>query len=399
MPDASRIDFSALDEPVDRQAAIDFETSISERFGLESARLDHADAVVRGVFLGIGAALLGAGVAVLLVMDVLVFVQQTTRPTGLGTVMSYYPLLGVGIAVLVAVLRVRHWRRHDPTTRRYRLDRFARANGATYVPVVRTLSRPGMMFETGTIRATFDMITWQGPRFVEIGDHEYKPSPFQKNSERRGYIGLRLDVALPHIVLDSVANDLRGEGTSLRFRVDAAQRLSLEGDFDRFFSLSCPTGYERDALYLFAPDIMQRFVDHAAEFDVEIVDDWLMLSTRAKLATLDREKWRNVLDLVAALEEKLWQWGRWRDEQLVDGPRPGAGRLAGAGRDHGVRRLAPLDPGGTGRRPVSSARSGVAPAGRRLRSRRFRWTSLTAFVLAMALMNGPLILGSILFGS
>ncbi|MDF2492377.1 MAG: hypothetical protein K0Q58_955 [Microbacterium sp.] len=350
MPDASRIDFSALDEPVDRQAAIDFETSISERFGLESARLDHADAVVRGVFLGIGAALLGAGVAVLLVMDVLVFVQQTTRPTGLGTVMSYYPLLGVGIAVLVAVLRVRHWRRHDPTTRRYRL-------------------------------------------------HEYKPSPFQKNSERRGYIGLRLDVALPHIVLDSVANDLRGEGTSLRFRVDAAQRLSLEGDFDRFFSLSCPTGYERDALYLFAPDIMQRFVDHAAEFDVEIVDDWLMLSTRAKLATLDREKWRNVLDLVAALEEKLWQWGRWRDEQLVDGPRPGAGRLAGAGRDHGVRRLAPLDPGGTGRRPVSSARSGVAPAGRRLRSRRFRWTSLTAFVLAMALMNGPLILGSILFGS
>lgn len=376
------VDASALDGPVDRQAAIDYEEALSESFGLESARRDLADAVLRGVLLGIAIAGASFGLFTLAAMHVLVFVQRSLEPTGVGAVQAWYPLLGVLIVVVVAVLRVRHWRRHDPTTRRYRLDRFARDNGWTYTPVIRSLVRPGMMFETGTTRSTFDVIRREHPRHVEIGDHEYHPSPFRKELVRRGYIGIRLDVALPHIVLDAVANDSRGEGSSLRFRVDPAQRLSLEGDFDRFFTLYCPSGYERDALYLFAPDIMQRFVDAAADFDVEIVDDWLMLSSRGKVATLDRERWRSLLELVAALEEKLLQWARWRDEQLLDGAAP-----TGSSK----RRIAPL---------VSSdrARSGVAAPGRRLRHRRFRWAPLTAFLIVMAVFVGPYLVASALFG-
>ena len=81
---------------------------------------------------------------------------------------------------------------------------------------------------------------------------------------------------LPHIVLDSTGNN-SVFGSNLPVTFDADQLLGLEGDFDRHFSLYCPADYERDALYLFTPDIMARFIDNAAVLDVEIVDDWLFL--------------------------------------------------------------------------------------------------------------------------
>jgi len=382
------VDLSALTEPVDRQAAIDFETSIGEKFGLESARRDRADAIVRGVFLGLAVAGSGFGLFALAVMNVLAFTQQTTNPSGFESALPYYLPVGVLVVIVTTVLWERRWKRNDPTTRRFRLDRFARDNGWQYTPAVPTLVRPGMMFETGTTRVTRDVISRAHPRTVEIGDHEYIPSPYRKEVARRGYIGIRLDAALPHIVLDSQANDLRGEGSSVRFRLDPEQRLSLEGDFDAYFTLYCPSGYERDALYLFAPDIMARFVDYAADFDVEIADAWLMLSTRKPVATLDVDRWRHLLDLVTALEQKLGQWGRWRDEQL-DAAGPSSSSSSA------TRMLPPLRSAAGS--SVAAAR--VAAPGRRLGSRRFRWAPLLGFIVAMAVFAGPLLLAQILFES
>jgi hypothetical protein len=374
------VDLSALTEPVNRQAAIEYEDSLKERFGLESARRDLADAVVRGIFFGIAVAGSGFGLFTLGAMDVLAFAQRSAEPSGLEDVLAYYPPVAVLVVIVVAALWVRRWRLHDPTTRRYRLDRFARENDWTYTPTIASLVRPGMIFETGTTRVTRDVIRRDAPRVVEIGDHEYIPSPYRKEVVRLGYVGIQLDGALPHIVLDSRANDARGEGTSLRFRVDSSQRLGLEGDFDEYFTLYCPEGYERDALYLFSPDIMARFVDHAADFDVEIADDWMMLSSRQKVATLDPEKWQGLLDLVAALEQKVARWARWRDEQLTD-TAPGGSR---------ARTLAPI--AGRERTPAR-----VAAPGRRLSTRRFRWAPLLGFVVAMTVFTGPLLLAQVLF--
>lgn len=48
------------------------------------------------------------------------------------------------------------------------------------------------------------------------------------------------------------------------------QVLSLEGDFDRYFTPYCPKQYERDALSVFTPDLMALCIDEAAPFDIEI---------------------------------------------------------------------------------------------------------------------------------
>lgn len=387
------VDDSALTGPVDRQSAIDFETAISKRWKLESARMDLAGVVLRGIVVGLLLASVGLGLVTMAATAVLSFVNRSLESVPVEPVFAYYLPFGVLGVVLFVVLVVHDWRRHDPTTRRYRLDQFARANGWSYTPVVRTLVRPGMMFEIGTTRATYDMIRWENPRSVEIGDHVYSPSPFRKEEVRRGYVGIRLDVALPHIVLDAVKNNLAGEGSSLRFRVDPAQKLSLEGDFDRHFALYCPEGYERDALYLFSPDIMARFIDHAADFDVEITDEWLMLSTRDRLCTLDTAKWQQLLELIAAIEHKLGQWGRWRDEHPGTAPTHRRTRPVSP---MPVRPVLPLESTQTTAR--THARPTVAPRGKRLTSRRFRWGPLLASVVAMAILFGPLLVAVILFG-
>src|SRR5690606_23471582 len=118
---------------------------------------------------------------------------------------------------------------------------------------------------------------------VEFGNHSYTVKQGKSSvTHTWGYVAVKLDVPLPNIVLDAVGNNTLF-GSNLPARFDRDQRLSLEGDFDQYFQLYCPEGYERDALYLFTPDIMARFIDNAAQLDAEIVDDWLFLYSKRKL--------------------------------------------------------------------------------------------------------------------
>ncbi|CAH0201698.1 hypothetical protein [Microbacterium foliorum] len=68
---------------------------------------------------------------------------------------------------------------------------------------------------------------------------------------------------------------------------------------------------------------MARFIDHAAQLDVEIVDDWLFLYARREVSTLDPATWAWLFGAVGALLGKLDQWARWRDDRLrLAAPQP-----------------------------------------------------------------------------
>ena len=154
------------------------------------------------------------------------------------------------------------------------------------------------------------------PRFVEFANYQYTTgSGKNRTTHRWGYVAIKLDVPLPNIVLDATSNNGLF-GSNLPATFDRDQKLSLEGDFDEYFSLYCPEGYEQDALYLFTPDIMARFIDHAAALDVEIVDDWLFLYGKREFSSLDPATWAWLFSVVAALLDKFAQWARWRDEKL-----------------------------------------------------------------------------------
>jgi hypothetical protein len=292
--------------------------------------------------------------------------------------------IGLGLGGLAVAWFVGQKAQRTQEDRRFRLEGFSRDVGMEYVPAVPAPPLPGVLFGIGSDRTGYDILRGREPRFVEIGNYAYTTSDGKNtHTSRWGYIAIRLDVPLPHIVLDAVGN-----GVKLGLW-ERGQRLSLEGDFDRYFHLSCPEGYERDALYLFTPDVMARFIDNASALEVEIIDDWMFLYSPDELSTLDPARWAWAFAVVSALLDKLDQWGRWRDDKLrADAPvvQP-AVATAPAGPAVPAATPAPMT--------FTPAPVGVAPPGQRLK-RSKAWL-IALLVVAGAFVVVPVVLFAVGF--
>lgn len=301
-PPAYTFDARPLTEPVDPAAVRAFAAELRAR---------PSAAPTAATVIGIVIAVLAAVVIVPVLVSVVLSLASLSDSPAAGAVplvLVVAVLAGVAVLVVVGVRNAR--------TTRYRLNAFAQANGMSYEPRVTNPPLPGMIFSIGTSRMSTDLLRGTRPRFVEFGNYQYTVKSGKNSTTYRwGYVAVKLDVPLPNIVLDATGNNGFGSNLPASFRRE--QRLSLEGDFDRHFTLYCPEGYERDALYLFTPDIMARFIDNAAQLDVEIVDDWLFLYTQRKVSTLDPENWAWLFGTVGALLTKFDQWARWRDERLT----------------------------------------------------------------------------------
>lgn len=291
-------DASALTEPVTPAALSAYQREQKAR-GLGGSRVGQVFGTI--VYVLVGVILLPAATAAIL------------SPSSPSTWRVAMPLGIVAYIVVGIVLIVSARRRR---TARYRLDHFATANGMTYVDSYPNPPLPGMIFTLGSSRLAENIVRGTSPRFVEFANYQYTVRSGKNSTTHTwGYVAVKLDVPLPNIVLDAVGNN-SFLGSNLPATFKRAQKLSLEGDFDKHFSLYCPAGYEQDALYLFTPDIMARFIDHAAQLDVEIVDDWMFLYTRRPVSTLDPKTWAWLFGIVGALMTKFDQWARWRDDRL-----------------------------------------------------------------------------------
>lgn len=370
---SSTFDARPLTDPVDPRAVSAFAADLKARRSPASA------GTVAGTVIGI-VVLVFVGVIGLGVVGATL---SRAALSGNSAGLSFFIVLllvaaGATVAIVWAVSRANR-------IRRYRIGTFAHANGMSYTERIANPPLPGMIFGLGSGRVATDLVRGTQPRFVEFGNHQYTIKHGKSSTTYRwGYVAVKLDVPLPNIVLDALGNN--GFGSNLPASFQRAQRLSLEGDFDQHFTLYCPEGYEQDALYLFTPDIMARFIDHAAELDVEIVDDWMFLYTKRGASTLDPATWAWLFGVVGALITKFDQWARWRDDRLRLAPRPtGEASVPGAPAP-GTAESAALPfapPAG-----LLTPPPGVAPQGRRLK-RRTAWIPL---VIVFAIMTVHLIL-------
>lgn len=256
---------------------------------------------------------------ILLLLGVLVAGLQDGTfddPEQLGGFLVFASLFPIAEAFFVWYLaRTRH-RRTTPE-RTYRLVRFALANGLEYLAGPLSASHLGPWRERG-VQVRNVLRTTSG-RPVEFGDQELvAKSTNARDPAYGGYATVQVGVELPHLVLRSRRNAVRRSLAPVLVP-DADQRLGLEGDFDDHFDLLCPAGRERDALYLFTPDVMARFIDAAGDFDVELVEDRVFLTVPGDMVTLDPDRWRTVVGAVDAVTAKIDRWERWRDD---DAPAP-----------------------------------------------------------------------------
>ncbi|MBF4619358.1 hypothetical protein ITJ44_14880 [Clavibacter sp. VKM Ac-2873] len=280
------------------------------------------------------------------------------RGDALGMAVFGLPLFSVGI--FFAWWAIRTHRRRSTIRAHYRLIRFGEANGLSYVP------GPISDAHMGEIAARDMHLTRvmrpRTARPVEFGNHElHQRSSFAGITQYGGYAMIGLRRELPHIQVISTRTRLRRAMTPT-IDVVRSQRLELEGDFDRNAALYCPDGYERDALYLFTPDVMAVLVDRVRGFDLEIRGDRLLLRSPADMVTLDPDRWRDVIDATAALMAQVDRWERWRDDRLASLEGEEASALTASDDT-----LAVPPPGRARRR--SRRRRRVAAAGRRLRTR------------------------------
>jgi len=296
-------DTRPLTEPIDPAAVKKFARDMNAQYGRPGG------SALMIVILCVAAVMIVF--PVLITIGFAIFAAPSTK--GVSSVVLVPILVVLVVAAVVTPLVIAGLRRSRVSA--YRIARFANANGMSYKHQVTDPPLPGMIFHRGDGRTASLVVRGERPRFVEFGNYVYSTgSGKSRTTHNWGYIAVKLDVPLPNIVLDALGNNTLGSNLPASFSKD--QRLSLEGDFDRYFTLYCPAGYEADALYLFTPDIMARFITHAAQMDVEIVEDWMFLYMQRPASTLDAATWAWLFGTIGALMSKFDQWARWRDDRL-----------------------------------------------------------------------------------
>lgn len=205
-------------------------------------------------------------------------------------------------------------------TQSIRLRRFAAVNGFQFVENIRDPQHGGMIFDQGDSRVEKlgIIIPTSDGREIEIGNHEYViGSGKNRRTVSFGFVRICLSRQLPHMVLDAKSNNFLGMMSNLPDTFNRSQRLSLEGDFDNYFSLYAPQQYERDALYVLTPNIMALLIDKAAKFDMEIVDSDLFLYRSMPFQLHKAEEFGSVFGLAASLSKELnEQTDYYADEKI-----------------------------------------------------------------------------------
>jgi hypothetical protein len=235
-----------------------------------------------------------------------------------GFAVLLFPALFIGVIVAVLVIAVLAVVRGPGWEARYRMHTFAQANGLVYSPADGSPSYPGAIFATGSSRMATDHFRSAADRFLDYGNYRYTTGSGKNSTTHRwGFLALELDRSLPHMVLDSKSNNGLFGGSNLPAVFAKDQVLSLEGDFDRWFTLYCPRQYERDALTVFTPDLMALLIDEVAPFDVEIVDRWMFVYSARELDMRQPAVHQRMLRIVDTVGGKtLSQTDRYRDERV-----------------------------------------------------------------------------------
>ena len=323
-----------LRTPVDTTALTEPTTRREVRRSWRALRDAHPDArdltgTIRRVILGVPTVVIAC---ILVGLTITLIGEMVRGETSLTTALIVQVTLG-GLLGLTALLTGWTWirllRRRTRPRVHHRLMRFAEANGMSYDPGP-TGGRRGSPFKLKGGLNLQRVLRTPGERGIEFANYELAaPSSSSTAPPFGGYCAIRLPAPLPNILLRSEDGPRRPLLTPASLR--GSQVLSLEGDFDRYFRLYCPEGYERDALYLFTPDVMARLVDHVRGLDVEIIDDWMYLVSARDLVTDRADRWLALTAAVDALDDRVERWGRWRDERLAGVAPAGVAPAAGAG--------------------------------------------------------------------
>lgn len=312
-----KIDYSALLFPVRPDQVSTFKAE-AKAAGKSWATVNVGQvAVAIGVLLVISMIFISVATSIFGV----VAISVQNGPPSAGEIIALIFPTGFIIAIVVIILlAARSGLRAGSWETWYRLDTFAKANGMIFSPVDPSPSYPGAIFNIGDSRKALNHLRSATDRYLDIGNYRYSTGSGKSRSTHTwGFMALHLDRKLPHMVLDAKANNGLFGTTNLPTTFSKDQVLSLEGNFNEHFTLYCPKQYERDALYVFTPDLMALLIDNAAPYDVEIVDDWMFVYSSTEFQSANPAVYQRLFQIVDTVGAKtLSQTDRYLDERVGD---------------------------------------------------------------------------------
>jgi hypothetical protein len=182
------------------------------------------------------------------------------------------------------------------------MRQFAAANSFAYSRKGSLEGLDGSLFQIGHNKSVQDVIrgnyhsaplllftyTYQTQSGKESQTHNFTVFRFQVNAN------------MPDILLENRSHEF---GESLLNKVSQKVTLELEGDFNKYFSLYVPDGYEIEALQVLTPNIMVDLEEKCHSLSIEIVKDQLYLYK--DLAVNSKKEIYEFYECAKYFEEKL----------------------------------------------------------------------------------------------
>ena len=190
--------------------------------------------------------------------------------------------LGGAVWFVITLVAFSFWYRnlYRDETNAVRAIKFAGANSFSFLPGPISIDQSGMLWQRGQGRHEVQVLVGSyANRPFQCGTHVYVTSGGR--SQQTSYVSfmrVTLPRELPHILIDAHRNVL-----DLGGGLDKSQRLSLEGDFDEYFTVYCPDGYQQDTLYFLTPELMQSMIDQDRAYDMEVVGNQLYFYRSGRL--------------------------------------------------------------------------------------------------------------------
>jgi len=179
--------------------------------------------------------------------------------------------------------------------RRTRMHRFARQNRLAYSAKVALPPAFASVLATGSQRIVWDYFFDAHFSVVDVpieNDRNQAAAPYGW-----AFIRVNLDRHVPHMLLVPTGSRRASRlNPMLRDQV-----FHLEGDFDRYFTLFVPTGYERDALYVFTPDLMADLIDFVPGSFVELAGNSLTIAFPGTFDLASPETWARVSHVLGSV--------------------------------------------------------------------------------------------------
>jgi hypothetical protein len=162
---------------------------------------------------------------------------------------------------------------------------FGKSIGFAYEKATGFDTVSGKLFKTGHSQYLYDVLsgTYQNMP-MRIFSFRFTIGS-GKNSHTYSYTVFEATLAgtVPDILLFSNAHQ-----NAVTDWFSGNETIELEGDFNKYFKLRVPKGYEQEAYQIFAPDVMVSLIDKARDFSFEFIGNKLYIYS-AKVVTTKEE--------------------------------------------------------------------------------------------------------------